>query len=939
MTSSVPAGQRKLTGRHVQFIAIGGAVGAGLFLGSGAGIAVAGPAVLLSYAVAGVFVFLIARALGEMALGHPAPGSFVAYAEDYLGRGVGFVTGWSYWLVWVLVGVAELTAVGIFVRFWLPGLPQWVPALLAWGVLYLANRAPVRLFGELEFWMSLIKVVTIVMLIVSGLALVVFGEAGSVQTLVAAGGFVPNGWLAVVNALPIALFAFGGIEMIGLAAAEAEDVARTLPRAINGVVWRILIFYVGSLFVVMLLMPWTLATSGQSPYVLAFEAIGLPAAAAIINAVVLTAVLSSCNSGMFATGRVLSSLAARGHAPRLFEKIDVRGRPLRAVSASAAAMLAGVGLNYLVPEQALSLVISIVAMLLLWTWAVITASHLAHRRRIGRGRFAMPFYPASNYAVLAFIAFVAVSLAVDPASHGMTIVSLAWFTILTLVWMVKRRDAPAKAVLAILLITVLGFASRADAADVRPDSFLGRWFGLREQVEGNFHGRESVDIEIRRAADGGLELVDHNPSLVGYPPSPLTFERDGKLTGTRKSMFGTSVFVADAASPNTLRISMGGEGFDAQRSSTVAVTRNDPRAASYRYPRATANGERQTAYHYEQPSAAQDWDVASLESANIDRARIEEMATAILQQEAEPLHNRTDAVVIIRNGKLVFEEYFWGHAREVPHAISSDTKSLSAMIAGFAYDQAGMRPGDPVSKYFPAYGDTRWIRENYPVTLNDLFSMQAGIEWNEDLPYQDPRNTAVGMIRADDPVRYILNQPLDAQPGTKWKYNSGLPSLVSDVVTNATGEKFDRIADRLLFEPLEIRNYRWSRQKNGEVLASGGVALRPIDSAKLGQLMLDRGMWRGRRILSEDWVALSTALKTKPDDYAYGYYWHLADAAHPRLGKYAGFMAIGQGGQYIVVVPALSLVVVLSSSNWQPGGTRFGLEEIINRFIIPAVRP
>lgn len=492
----------------------------------------------------------------------------------------------------------------------------------------------------------------------------------------------------------------------------------------------------------------------------------------------------------------------------------------------------------------------------------------------------------------------------------------------------------------VMVCALIGFQSIAvPAASVTDplEPFIGRWFGVRQQEVGEFKSRDIVDVEIRRAPDGTLELIDHNPMSTGLPAAALKLQESTKVVSQWRGMFGTMSFSGELSAADTMKAAMGGEIFDARIARPVVLKRNDPKGARYRLPRVTGSGTRELAYRYSTPSAGPDWPVATLEAEGIELPKIEAMVASILRQQAELVHNRTDAVLIVRHGRLVLEEYFWGNERGVPHAISSVTKSLTSMISGLAFDRQRIDPGDFAWRYLPEYPDTAWVRGKYPVTLDHLLSMQASLQWNEDLPYQDPNNTAVGLATADDPVRYILNQPMAGVPGSRFQYNSGLPTLIGNVLTRALGEPFDRVADRHLFAPLGIRNYRWTRQSNGEVLASGGVSMRPIDTAKLGQLMLDRGMWRGQRILSEEWVDRSTSQWTKPADYAYGYYWHLADAAHPRLGPNAGFMAIGQGGQYLVVVPRLSLVVVLASSNWQPGGTRFGLDEIINQYVIPAV--
>ena len=292
---------RGLKDRHVQLIALGGAIGVGLFLGSGRAISQAGPGLIFAYAAAGVIIFFIMRALGELMLHRPVAGSFATYAEEYVSPFAGFATGWSYWFMWVVTGMAEITAVGIYTHYWFPDVPQWIPALVTLGVLYGVNLVAVKLFGELEFWFALIKIVAILALLVAGPLFLIFGsgehaEAASVSNLWDHGGLFPTGMLGVVLALQMVMFAFQGVELLGVTAGEVEDPAKSLPKATNAVVWRILVFYIGALLVVMMLVPWTEFSAGESPFVMVFERMGLPAAALVINFVVITAAASSCNS-------------------------------------------------------------------------------------------------------------------------------------------------------------------------------------------------------------------------------------------------------------------------------------------------------------------------------------------------------------------------------------------------------------------------------------------------------------------------------------------------------------------------------------------------------------------------------------------------------------------------------------------------------------------
>jgi amino acid transporter, AAT family len=429
-----------LTTRHVQFIALGGAVGAGLFLGSGVAIARAGPALLIAYSAAGLVIFLMARALGELALFNPVAGSFSTYAHEMLGRQAGFITGWSYWLIWVLVSTAEITGIGVLMRYWFPSLAQWIPALVAVAAVYAANITAVRFYGELEYWLSLVKVLTIVGLLLCGLAILIFGighagEQAGVRNLWAFGGFFPHGWQGVLDALPVALFAFGGLEIIGLTAAETANPQKSVPRAINGVAYRILIFYIGSLVMIMLLYPWNALDSTRSPFIMVLERIGFPGAAGLINFVVLTAMLSSCNSGIFGSSRMLHSLALSGSAPTPLQRVSANHVPRRCVTVCTLALLVGVLLNYMTPDRVFGYLMAAVSALLLWTWGVIVACHLVYRRKVARGEasavaFRLPGYPFANWLVLGFIAIVAVLLAINPETRLVYYSAGAWFAVL-----------------------------------------------------------------------------------------------------------------------------------------------------------------------------------------------------------------------------------------------------------------------------------------------------------------------------------------------------------------------------------------------------------------------------------------------------------------------------------------------------------------------------
>ena len=355
--------KRGLKNRHIQLIALGGAIGTGLFLGIAQTIKMAGPAVLLGYALGGLIAFLIMRQLGEMVAEEPVSGSFSHFAYKYWGDFPGFLSGWNYWVLYVLVGMAELSAVGIYVQYWWPELPTWVSALAFFLVINAINLTNVKFFGEMEFWFALIKVVAIIGMILFGGWLLLSGQGGEqakVSNLWALGGFMPNGWHGVIMSLAIIMFSFGGLELVGITAAEADNPRKSIPQAVNQVIYRILIFYIGALAVLLSLFPWSQLAEGGSPFVLIFSALGESGTANILNIVVLTAALSVYNSGVYCNSRMLHGLAQQGNAPRILGKVDKRGVPVPAIMLSALVTLLCVVINYLLPGKAFGILMSLV---------------------------------------------------------------------------------------------------------------------------------------------------------------------------------------------------------------------------------------------------------------------------------------------------------------------------------------------------------------------------------------------------------------------------------------------------------------------------------------------------------------------------------------------------------------------------------------------------
>ncbi|OLU32868.1 amino acid permease [Pseudomonas sp. PA27(2017)] len=414
--------KRGLKNRHIQLIALGGAIGTGLFLGSAGVMASAGPSMILGYAIGGFIAFLIMRQLGEMIVEEPVAGSFSHFAHSYWGPFAGFLSGWNYWVLYVLVGMAELTAVGKYVQYWWPEIPTWATAAAFFVLINAINLTNVRVFGEAEFWFSIIKVVAIMGMILLGCYLLFSGAGGeqaSVSNLWSHGGFFPNGVSGLLMMMAIIMFSFGGLELVGITAAEADQPKTVIPKAINQVVYRILIFYIGALTVLLSLHPWddlvaTLTAGGDSygssPFVQIFSLIGSDTAAHLLNFVVLTAALSVYNSGVYCNSRMLYGLAEQGNAPKALLKVDKRGVPVLAIFFSALFTLICVVINYLVPKSALELLMSLVVAALVINWAMISLAHIKFRKAMqAKGvepSFKAFWFPFANYLCLAFVLFI-----------------------------------------------------------------------------------------------------------------------------------------------------------------------------------------------------------------------------------------------------------------------------------------------------------------------------------------------------------------------------------------------------------------------------------------------------------------------------------------------------------------------------------------------------
>ncbi|MEV5401506.1 amino acid permease [Streptomyces albidoflavus] len=449
--------QRGLGARQIQMIAIGGAIGTGLFLGAGKAISKAGPSLILAYAIAGLVIFFIMRALGELLMYRPVSGSFSEYAREFIGPFAGFVTGWTYWLFWVVTGITEVTAAAQYMTYWFD-VPPWVSALLFTIILYGANLISVKIFGELEFWFSMVKVTAIVgmILICVGILTLGFSDAGDTATVAHLwnqGGFFPEGIGGTLMTLQIVMFAFLAVELVGVTAGESKDPEKTLPKAINTVPWRIAVFYVGALVMILSVVPWTEFQPGISPFVAAFEKMGLGVGAAIVNFVVLTAALSSCNSGMYSTGRMLRDLALNGQGPKFFTRLTRSGTPLVGTTFSAALMMVGVWINYQWPGEAFNYVVSFATISGMWAWVMILVCQIRYRAKADRGElpvssFRAPGAPFTSWFALCFLALVVVMMGIDPDTRISLYCAPLWAAILLVSYRVLRSRDPQNAAFA-----------------------------------------------------------------------------------------------------------------------------------------------------------------------------------------------------------------------------------------------------------------------------------------------------------------------------------------------------------------------------------------------------------------------------------------------------------------------------------------------------------
>ncbi|AQA23534.1 amino acid permease family protein [Rhodococcus sp. MTM3W5.2] len=452
MKAAATALTRGLTARHIRFIALGSAIGTGLFYGSAAAIQQAGPSVLLAYLIGGLAVYIVLRALGEMAVSNPVSGSFGEYASKHLGPLAGFMTGWTYTFEMIVVCLADVTAFGVYMGFWFPDVPRWIWVLAIVFFIGAINLLSVKVFGELEFWFTLIKVAAIVAMIAAGVAILIFGfgihdTSTGISQLWSEGGFFATGFGGFVGCFAIVVFAFGGTEIIGVTAGEAQDPERTIPRAVNTVPIRIMLFYVLTLAVIMAINPWQSIGTDGSPFVQIFEGLGIGPAATVLNIVVITAALSAINSDIFGAGRMMFGMAERGQAPAIMRRVSRNGVPWMTVVIMTVALLVGVLLNYAIPESVFLVIASIATFATIFVWLMILLSQYRSRRRMSAEetaelKFPVPFWPYGQMLAIAFLVFVIVVLAFSADTRVALVVGAVWLILLTLAYVRFVRPQP-----------------------------------------------------------------------------------------------------------------------------------------------------------------------------------------------------------------------------------------------------------------------------------------------------------------------------------------------------------------------------------------------------------------------------------------------------------------------------------------------------------------
>lgn len=442
MTNKLKTG---LTPRHILMIALGSAIGTGFFFGTGESIKLAGPSIILSYAIGGIMMYIIVRALGEMAVAEPSSGSFSYYAYKYIGNYAGFIAGWNYWFNYIIVCMLELTATSIFMDYWFPQSTHWIITLVVMIIFTGINLLNVKLFGEFEFWFAGIKVLTVICLVLFGVYILGFSSkdtqgVSNIANLWQNGGFFANGINGFLFSFVVVVFSFGGTELVGITAGEATNPQKTIPMAINGIIVRIILFYIATLTIVMCLYPWNQINGKISPFVDVFQQIGIAKAASVMNLVAITAALSSLNSGIYGTARMMYNLGTQGNAPRLFTKVSPKGIPSNAIILSVICIAITVILNYFFQKQIFNILLSVATIAAVINWMMILITHAQFKRKSKLvSTYQTILYPFTSIIAMIFLALVIVVMYLMPDFHAAIIVAPIWLILLSIAYLIKTK--------------------------------------------------------------------------------------------------------------------------------------------------------------------------------------------------------------------------------------------------------------------------------------------------------------------------------------------------------------------------------------------------------------------------------------------------------------------------------------------------------------------